>query len=327
MAVNTGLSVGVMSAELGVSAAALRKWEARYGFPVPVRTTGGARLYDNATVAKLRQVKVRLAAGEKPGVVLRDPSVSPCNAAQACENNAVLERLLAWLAEGQTALCEAWLAAELERMGPVAFADDLLGPLLVAVGQGWSAQRVRVFEEHGLSAVVLRVLAASTSGPLPQVAVGTTGGAPTVLLTTLSGEQHSLGLAMVEAVLRSAGARPVSLGASLPLEDVVAASQCFRANVVALSLSPALSGRLALQQIIRLRRLLPAHVGLWVGGSGVSALARIPRGVSAFTCCRGIEAALVDHTARAPLAQRPTTVHDVVVAKTGDTPEVTDTLD
>ena len=232
--------------------------------------------------------------------------------------------LLGWLKARPHCVKPGW---RLNLMGPVAFADDLLGPLLVAVGQGWSAQRVRVFEEHGLSAVVLRVLAASTSGPLPQVAVGTTGGAPTVLLTTLSGEQHSLGLAMVEAVLRSAGARPVSLGASLPLEDVVAASQCFRANVVALSLSPALSGRLALQQIIRLRRLLPAHVGLWVGGSGVSALARIPRGVSAFTCCRGIEAALVDHTARAPLAQRPTTVHDVVVAKTGDTPEVTDTLD
>ncbi|MBY0464737.1 MAG: MerR family transcriptional regulator, partial [Burkholderiales bacterium] len=196
MTVNTGLSVGVMSAELGVSAAALRKWEARYGFPVPVRTTGGARLYDATTVAQLRNVKVRLAAGEKPGVVLRDPKVALCDTVPAFESNAVLDRLLAWLNEGQPGLCEAWLAGELNRLGPAAFADDLLGPLLVAVGQGWSAQRVRVFEEHGLSAVVLRVLSASSASSFPQEGAVTGKRSPTVLLTTLSGEQHSLGLAM-----------------------------------------------------------------------------------------------------------------------------------
>ena len=306
LAVNAGLSVGVMAAEMGVSTAALRKWEARYGFPVPVRTTGGARLYDTATVSQLRHAKIRLAAGEKPGVVFRNLCVARCDTAPRFESNAVLNQLLGWLNEGQPGRCETWLAAELDRLGPEDFADDLLAPLLVALGEGWSSQRVRVFEEHGLSAVVLRVLAASVVRNLPMSGAGIVEGSPTVLLTTLSGEQHSLGLSMVEAVLRSAGARPTSLGANLPLEDVVAASRCLQASVVALSLSPALSGRLALQQISRLRRLLPANVGLWVGGSGVAALARIPRGVRAFTCCRGIKAALVNHATNFPLAHRPT---------------------
>ncbi|MBY0466871.1 MAG: cobalamin-dependent protein, partial [Burkholderiales bacterium] len=265
-----------------------------------------------------------------PGVVLRDPAVVRCEAAPALDRNATLDQVLAWLQDGQPALCEAWLSAELARLGPAAFADDLLGPLLVAVGEGWSAQRVRVFEEHGLSALVLRVLAAAPAQHPHVGVVGTAQATPTVLLTTLSGEQHSLGLAMVDAVLRSAGAHPVRLGACLPLEEVVAAAQCFRASVVALSLSPALSGRLALQQINRLRRLLPDHVGLWVGGGGVATLARVPRGVSAFTSCRPIEAALATlaiHTPHVPLAQRVSSLFEPGVAMPGGMLDALHTLD
>ena len=302
MVVKSGLSVGVLSAELGVSAATLRKWEARYGFPVPMRSVGGARIYDAETVAQLRLARIRLAAGERPGEVLCDSSLAPCIAHPDTAVNTALDQVLTWLRQGQPALCEAWLAGELARLGAAAFADDLLGPLLVAVGQGWSEDRVRVLEEHGLSALVLKVLAAMPLPPAPVGVLPAGQTVPTVLLTTLAGEQHSLGLAMVKAVLKSHGARPVNLGASLPLEEVVAAAQCFRADIVALSLSPALSPRLALQSLSSLRLQLPATVSLWLGGGGVAALARIPPGIRVFTSCRAIEAALQQHAACAPSA-------------------------
>lgn len=151
--------MGVVASELGVSTATLRKWEARYGFPVPMRTAGGARRYDATTVAKLRLASTRLAGGEKPGAVIRALPVDQWETKRCEEVNSALDQVLTWFREGQPALCEAWLSDELARRNVAAFADDVLGPLLAAVGQGWSEARVRVLEEHGLSALVLKVLA------------------------------------------------------------------------------------------------------------------------------------------------------------------------
>ncbi|MBX9937292.1 MAG: hypothetical protein K2Y10_11955 [Burkholderiaceae bacterium] len=51
----------------------LRKWESRYGFPLAQRTSARTRLYAPATVDQLRLALIRMAPGEKPGVVLRTP--------------------------------------------------------------------------------------------------------------------------------------------------------------------------------------------------------------------------------------------------------------
>jgi len=304
--VNTGLSVGVMSAELGVSTATLRKWEARYGFPVPMRAPGGARLYDASTVAQLRQVKTRLAAGEKPGVVLRTPSTLPQTTTPVAELPDALAALLAALNEGQLAWCEAWLADQMDRLGPAAFADDVLGPLLSAIGLGWSARQVRIFEEHKLSALFLRTLARAVPSALPSGMTDRFAARPKVLLTTLPGEQHHLGLAMAEAVLKHARAYPINLGPSMPLEEIADAAGRFQAAIVGLSLSHAQSGRLAQQQVDRLRQLLPAQVCLWLGGSGVMSLQRTPQGVKIFTCCRDIESELAQYPASRPCPSLPT---------------------
>jgi len=41
---------------LGVSVPTLRSWERRYGWPVPLRTTGGHRRYSSEQVADLRRI-------------------------------------------------------------------------------------------------------------------------------------------------------------------------------------------------------------------------------------------------------------------------------
>ncbi|SEC94463.1 DNA-binding transcriptional regulator, MerR family [Nocardioides exalbidus] len=50
------LSIGELAARSGVAATTLRSWEQRFGFPAPVRTTGGQRRYDAADVARVRRV-------------------------------------------------------------------------------------------------------------------------------------------------------------------------------------------------------------------------------------------------------------------------------
>ncbi len=59
-------SIGAVSRMLGLTAATIRTWEARYGMVVPARSEGGQRLYSRDQVEQLRFVKASVAAGRKP---------------------------------------------------------------------------------------------------------------------------------------------------------------------------------------------------------------------------------------------------------------------
>ncbi len=66
---------------------------------------------------------------------------------------------------------------------------------------------------------------------------GRPSGDPEVLLVTLPGEQHALGLLMAEALLIHAGRTPLNLGADVPLDQIVTAVERSGVSTVALSFS------------------------------------------------------------------------------------------
>src|SRR3954451_24583557 len=73
------LRIGAFAERLGVSAAGLRAWKARYGLFTPVRTPGGFRLYSPADEARARRMLAALARGlaarESAELALRPPPV------------------------------------------------------------------------------------------------------------------------------------------------------------------------------------------------------------------------------------------------------------
>jgi cobalamin-dependent methionine synthase I len=91
-------------------------------------------------------------------------------------------------------------------------------------------------------------------------------GAPRVLLTTFPGEQHGLGLLMVEALLVPEGAQCISLGTQTPIDDIRGAALAHKAHIVALSFSAAFPLRQAGEGLAMLRRHLSAPTALWAGG-------------------------------------------------------------
>ena len=119
------------------------------------------------------------------------------------------------------------------------------------------------------------------------------GGSPTVVLTTLPGEPHTLGLQMVALYLALSGARPRLLGASTPPDQVIAAQHAFNAQVVGVALTPAADLASAARDLQRLSRSLPASVSLWLGGSGLSQLQRLPARIEPTRTWAEIDAALV----------------------------------
>ena len=50
----TGIGIGAIAQEIGLTKDTLRVWERRYGFPQPMRSPGGERLYPQEQVTKLR---------------------------------------------------------------------------------------------------------------------------------------------------------------------------------------------------------------------------------------------------------------------------------
>ena len=66
----TGIGIGAIAQEIGLTKDTLRVWERRYGFPQPRRSPGGERLYPQEQVTKLRLVKRLLDAGHRPSKVL-----------------------------------------------------------------------------------------------------------------------------------------------------------------------------------------------------------------------------------------------------------------
>jgi excisionase family DNA binding protein len=230
------------AAELaGVGTSAVKRW-ADAGLLPCVRTAGGHRRFERAAVE-------RLARGE-------DASAPGDHTA------AWLELLLGERHDGTSV--EARLLDERGGRGSWVAVADFLGTVLVALGERWASGAITVLEEHQASERLARALA-RVAGAMPLA-----GSAPTALLLMAAGDEHTLGLSLVEVVLREAGWRTRWAGRGTPDRDVVAALERGGIALVAVSASSMSRDRRALaRQAGVLGRACAAHgARLLVGGTG-----------------------------------------------------------
>ena len=271
------LSIAAVEHETGLGKDTLRVWERRYGFPTPLRDAAGDRRYPRSVVDRLVLIRRALLAGQRPGRLLALP---------AAELDAVLARLapaapvaragasgildigdgLAALRAGGAEALRPWLTQGLARTGLAAFVVDGVAPLTVAVGDAWLDGRIAVYEEHLYSEAVQSVLRSA----LVPFQTGLEARPPRLLLTTVPGEAHGLGLLMAEAMLTLEACHCLSLGTQTPIADIVAAAAAHRIDVVALSFSQSLPAAQALPALAELRARLPASVTVWAGGGSAA---------------------------------------------------------
>jgi len=270
--------------DTGVAKETLRVWERRYDFPQPLRDSHGERSYPAEQVQKLRLVKRLIDLGFRPGKVigfgtdqLQAMAEANANEAQRTRADAAPE-LLAYLDLCRTHQMDALrrkLSQALLVMGVKSFVIDLVTPLIEEVGTAWACGRLAVFEEH-LFAESLQMVMRTAIFSVPQThSQHTSAPRPRMLLTTLPQERHGLGLLMAEALFAAEGAHTISLGVQTPVPDIVDAARSLGADIVALSLSGAMSRRQAFDGLKELRARLPPSVELWAGGN-CAALYRQP---------------------------------------------------
>lgn len=276
-----GLPIASVERETGLSKDTLRVWERRYGFPTPERDANGERLYAPVQVRRLAQIKRLMDRGYRPGKLMSldeaallalDETRSTASASASPDDR----QLDAWLDLVKTHDSEALQRAfhrEMAKRGMARFVQDIVAPLIARVGEAWSRNELGVFEEHLFSQHLEKLFRTALANMTPQA------GHPRVLLTTLSGEEHTLGLLMVEALLVVEDAFPVLLGPQTPIDEIVRAAQIKDVDAVCLSFSTAYSPVLAAQGLRDLRQMLPADTQVWAGGYGVKPIRKPIEGV------------------------------------------------
>lgn len=275
----SGLPIASVERETGLSKDTLRVWERRYGFPTPERDANGERLYAPAQVQRLTQIKRLMDRGHRPGklLALDEAALAALDETRPGElaTPAVLQ-LDTWMHLVKTHDSEALqrqFHREMAKRGLAAFVQDIVAPLIARVGEAWSRNELGIFEEHLFSQHLEKMFRTVLASMSPQ------HGSPRVLLTTLSGEEHTMGLLMVEALMVVEDVYPVLLGPQTPIDEIVRAAQLKQVDAVCLSFSSAYSPTLAAQGLRDLRQMLPAGIELWAGGYGVKAIRKAIEGV------------------------------------------------
>lgn len=305
------LSIAAVERDTGLSKDTLRVWERRYGFPVPERDVLGERSYPFDQVERLRTIKRLLDAGHRPGRVVAMAPEDLSQLAAALGTSAARREppigattppadmaQLLWLVQhNDVDRLRGALTRALARMGLGRFVLDVIAPLNGEVGEAWMQGRLEVFQEH-LYTESVQVVLRSALHHLPAAGAGR----PCVLLATVSGEPHGLGLLMAEAVLALEGCRCVSLGVQTPIWDIVRAADAVDAQIVALSYTGCTSPNQLVDGLVELRSKLRPDIDLWAGGSAAALQRRRVDGVLVLPQLEQVGDALARWHARHPAA-------------------------
>jgi len=277
---SVALPIGAVERETGLSKDVLRKWETRYGFPVPERDGSGERLYPADQVARLRLIKRLLDSGMRPSRVITQESEVLAELAErrgsrsdVGEQNAFGGSFLDTLRAHDAPLVRQSLNRLLRDEGLRRFVQDKLSALIRLVGEAWARGELDIYEEHLFSEIVqsmLRGVVDELNDPL---------GRPRILMTTLPGEPHGLGLLMAGALASLETAYCLLLGTQTPLQDIRGAVEGRSIDVVALSFSANFPARAVSPALAQLREMLPDKVEVWVGGEGAVRSARPDDGI------------------------------------------------
>jgi DNA-binding transcriptional MerR regulator/methylmalonyl-CoA mutase cobalamin-binding subunit len=285
-----GLSIAAVERETGISKDALRVWERRYGFPIPTRNAFGERVYPATQVGRLRMIRRLMDQGMRPGRIfaLAPGELQALAAGEPPAARSALHDLALYLVKThQSPELRRELGQAVVRDGLFRFVTETAAPLAALVGEAWMRGEIQVFEEHLFTEQMQGVLRQAIAQ------VPTAGGAPRVLLSTLPGEQHGLGLLMAEAACALEGAQCISLGIQTPVSELVAAARANVVDVVALSFCGSYPAGAMREGVQLLRRDLPAAMALWCGGAGAARLRHPPAGVLVLDDLASIGAALL----------------------------------
>lgn len=263
------LPINAVERETGVSKELLRMWERRYGFPIPERDSQGDRIYPMSQVAKLRLLRRLIDFGFRPGKIIQLASdelerlLSTQGKASFDTSPELEQELLSILKARDPSQLRDYLSHQMIKMGLQSFILDFLQYANFIVGDAWMRGQLEVHEEHLFTEQVQSLV---------RQAIGNLSDAtrpPRILLATPPEETHTLGILMVEAIMRLDNVEAVCYGAQMPVRDVAQAVTRHKMQIVAISFSASYPTSKAIDYLEELRFRLPLAVEIWGGGASL----------------------------------------------------------
>ncbi|HVF91546.1 MAG TPA: MerR family transcriptional regulator, partial [Blastocatellia bacterium] len=261
--------IGAVTKLTGLSADVVRVWERRYGAVRPLRSQGGSRLYSDADIMRLRQLRQAIDKGHSIGQVANLPGEelehligdSRQRADVTDPYTAVRERFLEAIGKMDVVTADAELSRAATLFPARPLIKNIIAPILTEIGERWSHRELGVAHEHVASNLVRGLL-----GSLIRLYPPNEHSEPLVLATP-AGERHEFGLLLAALLAASRGWRVIYLGADLPAAETAHALRLSGARYLALSLLTPHDGQIA-KDIEELASLVGPAARVWVGGSG-----------------------------------------------------------
>jgi len=269
MTVSGQFTIKAVAQATGLSVETLRAWERRYEVVRPSRDSSGRRTYSAADVARLRLLRTatelghtisRLAGlGEEDLAKLVADSGGQARPGPA-RGQSYVERALDAAEHSDPAGVEEVLTSALALLPPNEVVNTVLVPLVREVGERWHRGEVSIAQEHMVTDIVRRLIISVSRGYLRSE------GGPCLVLATLSGERHELGILMCSWLAATRRFRTHYLGVDVPPREIARFALEVDARAVLVSLVMPENEVPALAQLRELTDELRGRCEVWVGG-------------------------------------------------------------
>jgi DNA-binding transcriptional MerR regulator/methylmalonyl-CoA mutase cobalamin-binding subunit len=227
-------TIGTVSKLTGVGAITLRAWERRYGLIQPVRKESGHRLYSREHIDQINRITSLTQKGMRisqirPEMLESDSAAESEDGTDSDSWNEYLNSMVAAIISFDEERLEEIYNKALSLYPIGLVTRKLLTPLLIELGLRWESQQGSIAEEHFFAFYLRNKLGArfhhrtrGSSGPL-------------ILLAGLPGEYHEIGLLIFALAAHEAGYSLLTLGANMPLNELLAVARKRHCRAIVLS--------------------------------------------------------------------------------------------
>ena len=269
-------SIKAAALAAGLSVEVLRAWERRYGAVAPGRDSVGRRGYSAADVARLRLLRSVTEQGHAIGRVatatddeLEKIAGEVGGPAQsiAARGQSYVQRAMHATAQSDSRGVEEVLLSAIALLPVNEVVHNVIVPLVREVGERWHAAELSIAQEHMVTDIVKRLVIAASRGYLRS------SSSSSLVLATLSGERHEVGLLLCNWVAATHRHHVHYLGADCPPEEIARFAIDVKARAALISIVMPESIVAAVAQLRKLAAALSGHCEIWIGGNSAGQIA------------------------------------------------------
>jgi DNA-binding transcriptional MerR regulator len=275
-------SIKAVSQATGLSVETLRAWERRYEVVRPSRDSAGRRTYSAGDVARLRLLRAATEVGHTISKLapLTDDELAKLvqqsggMARPMSRSASFVERAIEAAEASDPTGVEEILISAIALLPPNEVAHHVISPLVFEVGERWHRGDLSIAQEHMVTDIVRRLVISVSRGYLRS------DNSPCLVLATMSGERHELGILLCGWLAAARRIRTHYLGSDCPAAEIARFAMEVEARAVLLSLVMPESQVASLQQLNDVAEKLEGRAEIWIGGNAARELqaAQIPRG-------------------------------------------------